>query len=144
MTLIHRPDMSLDLARRLLAELESEAQAAGVSLAGVVVDRAGCPVAAIRMDGAQLGAVPLATDKAYTAVAFGHPTSRWAQASAPGGPDWGLGATLGGRAVVFPGGCPVYADGALVGALGVSGAASTVDERCAEKAIAATGLAGAP
>jgi uncharacterized protein GlcG (DUF336 family) len=84
-----------------------------------VVDRGGNLVAAARMDGAQLAALSLATDKAYTAVSFGFPTSAWVDSSAPGGSDWGLGSTLGGRSVVFPGGVPLYADGELVGALGV-------------------------
>jgi len=94
----------------------------------------------VRMDGAQLGALPLAVDKAFTAVSFGHPTRAWAESSAPGGSDWGLGTSLGGRAVVFPGGVPLFADGELVGGLGVSGAASTVDEACAEAAARACGV----
>jgi uncharacterized protein GlcG (DUF336 family) len=134
MNLSRDPDMSHDLAQRLVAEVHAEAARQGVRLAAAVVDRGGNLVAAARMDGAQLGALSLGLDKAFTAVSFGHPTSAWATSSAPGGPDWGLGSTLGGRTVVFPGGVPLYADGHLVGGLGVSGAASVVDEKCAEQA----------
>lgn len=135
------PDMTLAVAEALLDRVKVLAAAEAVALAAVVVDRGGNPVAAMRMDGAQLGAHSLAADKAYTAAAFGHPTSAWATSSAPGGADWGLAHVLGGRAVVFPGGVPVYHSGALVGGLGVSGAASLVDERCALGALRAAGLA---
>jgi glc operon protein GlcG len=139
MTLIG-PDMSLLLAEQLLTGVQRAAREEGVSLAAAVVDRGGNVVASARMDRAQLGAMSLAQDKAYTAVAFGHPTGAWAVSSQPGESDWGLGGTLGGRAVVFPGGVPVFAAGELIGAVGVSGAASLVDEQCAELAIKAAGL----
>jgi uncharacterized protein GlcG (DUF336 family) len=140
MTLLVAADMSLLVARALVDDVERQSAEQGVCLAAVVVDRGGNPVASIRMDGAQLGAVSLAHDKAVTAVSFGRPTGAWSDSSAPGGSDWGLAGTLEGRAIVFPGGVPVYADGTLVGALGVSGAASEVDERCAELAVKAAGL----
>lgn len=140
MNLHDAPDMSLTLAEQLLGQVRRLADEHDVRLAAVVVDRGGNLVAAARMDGAQLGATSLATDKAYTAAAFGHPTSAWISSSAPGGPDWGLGSTLGGRAIVFPGGVPVFSNGELVGGLGVSGAASVVDERCAAGAVDAAGL----
>ncbi len=134
------PDMALAQAEALLEALKRSAAAAQVRLAGAVVDRGGNPVASLRMDRAQLGAPALAQDKAYTAAAFGFPTSAWAESSGPGGSDWGLAATLGGRAVVFPGGVPVFCNGSLIGGFGVSGAASTVDQGCAEQAVTAVGL----
>ena len=140
MNLIRSADVTVTLARELIDEVHAECLRRGLRLAAAVVDRGGNLVAAARMDGAQLAALSLATDKAYTAVSFGFATSAWVESSAPGGSDWGLGSTLGGRSVVFPGGVPLYADGELVGALGVSGTASTVDEECAAIAVAACGL----
>lgn len=142
--LVTAPDMSLELAEMLLAAVKHSARRTGLRLAAAVVDRGGNPVAAIRMDGAQLGAVSLATDKAFTAVSFGHPTAKWASSSSPGGSDWGLSSALAGRAVVFPGGLPVYTGGSLIGGLGVSGAASEVDEGCGAEALAATGTSSVP
>jgi uncharacterized protein GlcG (DUF336 family) len=136
--------MSEGLAAALLVQVREVCRRRGVALAAVVVDRGGNPVASTRRDGAQLGAMSLAADKAYTAVAFGAPTSRWAAVTAPGASDWGLAGTLGGRAVVFAGGVPLFLDGELVGGLGLSGAASTVDEECAEEAAAQAGLRTAP
>lgn len=135
--------MSLALAEALLDGVKKEAATAGCAMSAVVVDRAGHPVASCRMDGAQLGAASIAADKAYTAVAFGQPTAAWAQSSAPGGSDWGITGALGGRCVVFPGGVPVYRGTHLIGAVGVSGAAASLDQVCAEKAVTSIGLATA-
>lgn len=142
--LIVAPDMSLAVATSLLHGVVTHADSQGICLAAAVVDRGGNVVASLRMDNAQLGAMSLALDKAVTAVSFGHPTRAWSVSSAPGGSDWGLAHTLGGRAVVFPGGVPVFAGGALVGGLGVSGAASDVDEKCAIDAVVSTGLGAGP
>ena len=137
-------DLSEALAAALIGAVREVCDRRGLALAAVVVDRGGNPVASTRRDGAQLGAMSIAADKAYTAVAFGAPTSRWATATTPGASDWGLTGTLGGRAVVFAGGVPLYLDGELVGGLGLSGAASTVDEECAEEAAAQVGIRTAP
>lgn len=137
---VTRSEVSLETAQRLLAEVRAEAERRGLRLGIAVVDAGGNLVAAARMDGAQLGALSLGIDKAFTAVSFGHPTSAWAQSSAPGGSDWGLGTTLGGRAIVFPGGVPLYLAGELIGALGASGAAASDDEACVIAAAAACGL----
>jgi uncharacterized protein GlcG (DUF336 family) len=136
----NRADATLDLAQVLLAGVRAEAELRGVALGAAVVDAGGDLVAALRMDGAQLVALPLATDKAYTAVALDAPTETWAASTAPGGADWGMATALGGRLVVFAGGLPVRVDGALVGGLGVSGAAAAVDRACAEAGLAAAGL----
>lgn len=138
--LVVAPDMSLAVAELLLAGVKAQAEAQDICLAGVVVDRGGNLVASMRMDGTQLGAGSLALDKAVTAVSFGFPTGAWTASSTPGGRDWGLAHTLEGRAIVFPGGVPVYAKTHLVGGLGVSGAASEVDEQCAVTAVRAEQL----
>lgn len=142
--LVVAPDMSLEVAEGLLAGVKREATLREVLLAAAVVDRGGNVVASMRMDRAQLGAVSLAADKAVTAVSFGYPTAAWSESSAPGGSDWGLSHTLGGRAIVFPGGIPVFASAEIVGALGVSGAASDVDQACARSAVEAMGLDTSP
>ncbi len=105
-----------------------------------VVDTAGRLVAAARMDDAQFVAVDLATDKAFTAAALRQPTETWAVSTQPGGDDWGLSTTLGGRLVVFAGGLPVRVDGQVVGGLGVSGSAGSVDRACAVAGLHQAGL----
>ncbi len=137
---LRRVDVGLELAERILAGVRAEATARGVAMGIAVTDGAGLVVMTARMDGAQIPAVALATDKAYTAVAFGAPSEAWAQSTAPGGSDWGLSTALGGRFVVFAGGLPIHIDGELAGAVGVSGAAASVDRACAEAGLRAAGL----
>jgi uncharacterized protein GlcG (DUF336 family) len=109
-------------------------------MGAAVVDVGGNLVAALRMDGAQKVALPLASDKAYTAVALGAPTETWSGSTAPGGDDCGMASALGGRLVVFAGGLPIQVDGTVIGGVGVSGAAATVDRACACAGLVAAGL----
>jgi uncharacterized protein GlcG (DUF336 family) len=138
--LVTRSEVGLDAALTVLAGVREEAARRGVAMGAVVQDLGGRTVAAQRMDGAQLAAVDLAADKAYTAVSFGHPTEAWAASTVPGQGDWGLSTVLGGRIVVFAGGLPLRRDGRLVGAVGVSGAAAAVDRACAAAGVAAAGF----
>ena len=133
-------DMTLSTAKRILDFVFQEAGKRELKLACAVCDRAGNLVLSGRMDDSQLGGLPLAVDKAFTSVAFGHPTSKWASLSTPGESDWGLSNSLGGRVTVFPGGLPIFFQGQLVGGVGVSGAASLADEEVASLAIASLSL----
>lgn len=137
-------DVTEDVALRLLEGVAAAARSRGVRLAACVVDRGGNLVAARRADGAQWGGMGLAIDKAFTAAAFGQPTSRWADTSVPGGSDWGLGGALSGRVIAIAGGVPLYAGGELIGGLGVSGAPSAVDDACARESVQALGLGVEP
>jgi uncharacterized protein GlcG (DUF336 family) len=139
--LVEGADVGLALARRLLDAACSAAAAESLAVSSAVVDRGGHVVASQRMDGAALGAMTLAVDKAYTAVLWQVPTGEFMASTQPGGVDWGFNTTSGGRVVVYAGGLPLFADGALVGGLGVSGGTGEQDEACARAAIAACGLA---
>lgn len=134
-SVLQAADMGLGLAQRLIERAISEAGSIGTPIAIAVVDRGGNLVAVQRMDGAQLIAVPLAIDKAWTSVACDAPTDEWAASTAPGGDDWGMSTALGGRIVVLPGGLPVRHGDALVGAIGVSGGYGHEDRRCASAAL---------
>jgi uncharacterized protein GlcG (DUF336 family) len=138
--LIERRTLSLDLALALLAAVRDEASARGLALAVAVTDDGGNVVASARMDGAALGAMPLAVGKAYTAVLWNAPTGAFMASTQPGGDDWGWNATDP-RIVVYAGGVPLHADGALVGGVGASGATAAEDEACVLVAVEALGLA---
>jgi glc operon protein GlcG len=138
--LVAGADVGLALARRLLDAACEAAAAESLTVSAAVVDRGGHVVASQRMDGAALGAMTLAVDKAYTAVLWQVPTGELMASTQPGGVDWGFNTTSGGRVVVYAGGLPLFADGALVGGLGVSGGTGEQDEVCARAAIAACGL----
>jgi glc operon protein GlcG len=134
-------EIGLDAALRLIGEVRAQAALGGLAVAVAVADRGGNAVASARMDGAALGAMALAVDKAYTAVLWQVPTGEFMQSTQPGGADWGFNTTTGGRVVVYAGGLPIFADGELVGGLGVSGGTGEQDEACARAALAAVGLA---
>lgn len=133
-------DIGVDLALTVLSNMRAEAGKMGLALSGCVTDRGGHVVASLRMDGAPLGALPIAADKAYTSALWGMRTSEASEASLPGNGDWGFATTLGGRMIVFAGGVPIFSDGKQVGAFGISGGTSDEDERCALASLAAAGL----
>ena len=137
--LIDRRAVSLEAALALLAAVREEASARGLALAMAVVDDGGNVVASARMDGAALGAMPLAVGKAYTAVLWDTPTGAFAASTQPGGDDWGWNATDR-RIVVYAGGIPLHVDGGLVGGVGASGATAAEDEACVVAAVQAVGL----
>ena len=91
------------------------------------------------MDDAALGAMRLAEGKAYTAVLWSSATGAFMESTQPGGDDWGWN-TTDPRVVVYAGGIPLLADGALVGGLGASGATAAEDEACVIAAARAAGF----
>jgi uncharacterized protein GlcG (DUF336 family) len=138
---VERREVGRALARRLIDAAVQEAEQIGTAMAVAVVDGGGNLVAIERMDGAQLVAVSLAIDKAWTAVACSAPTDDWAATTTPGKEDWGMNTALGGRIVVLPGGLPVTDGHAVIGGVGVSGGYGHEDKRCAKAALEA--VAGA-
>jgi uncharacterized protein GlcG (DUF336 family) len=137
---LKRTDIGRQLARRLIDAALEEATRIGTPMSAAVVDGGGNLVAVERMDGAQLVAVPLAIDKAWTAVACAAPTDDWATTTTPGGEDWGMSTALGGRIVVLPGGFPVKEGDTVIGGIGVSGGYGHEDKRCAKAAVDALGV----
>ncbi len=131
-----RPEVSLRLAQDLVRTTCAAAAARGVAVSVAVTDRAGDLVAAARMDAAPLGSLRLAQDKAYTAALWQMPSGDLHVSTQPGGADWGLTSTAGGRIVVYAGGLPILSSGQLAGAIGVSGGTAEQDAECAAAALA--------
>lgn len=106
-----------------------------------ICDAQGEPVALLRLDGAPVGAVPVAINKAYTAARMRCPTRRIGEALRD--PARGVAASFYGdpRIVGWAGGLPVEVDGAVIGAVGVSGMSQALDEAMAAIGVAAI-LAG--
>jgi uncharacterized protein GlcG (DUF336 family) len=137
--LVERRHPSLAQALALLERVRGEAEKQSLALAACVVDGGGNEIASQRMDGAALGALALATGKAYTAALWGVRTGEFSASTQPGGADWGFN-TTDPRIVVYAGGVPLYAGGELVGALGASGGTAEEDEACVLAAAAAAGF----
>lgn len=130
-----------DVADAVLAHARSEGTA---PLAVVVLDPGGHLVVAKREDGAGILRTDIATAKAYGALGMGM-SSRAIAERAAGQPAFftGLAAVADGRFAPAAGGVLVHdAEGLLIGAVGVSGDTSDVDEQCVLAGLAAAGLAG--
>lgn len=102
-----------------------------------IVDAGGNLLAYIRELEAGLATVVIAQAKAYTALALRSPSGDWMEAAQPGGALYGLNHLGDNRPiVVFGGGLPVFSDGRLVGAVGVSGGPVPADVAIAEIMVA--------
>ena len=131
----HVPEVRLAAAQLLVSHACEAAADLGIAVSAVVADRAGNVVASARMDGAALGSMRLALDKAYTAAIWRLPTGDLHVSTQPGGDDWGLTSTDGGRIVVYAGGLPITLDGEHAGAIGVSGGTGEQDAQVAGRAL---------
>jgi len=129
-------DLSLAQAQTVLDAALAAAEEQGTLMNIAVVDAGGNLKSFARMDGAWLGSIDIAAAKARTARYFDLPTEALGALSQPGGPLYGIEGSNGGL-ITFPGGLPLKsADGAVIGAVGVSG--STVEN---DRAVAAAGVA---
>jgi uncharacterized protein GlcG (DUF336 family) len=131
--------VTLQTAQTIIAAAEQRARDIGVPMNIAVVDEGANLVAFARMDGAWLGSIDIALGKAFTARAFDLGTEELAPMSQPGQPLYGITATNHGRVVILPGGLPLQAGGAVVGAIGVSGGEVAQDQQVAEAGAAAFG-----
>ncbi len=129
--------VSLEDARRVIAAGEDRAREIEQPQNIAVVDAGGNLVSHIRMDGAWIGSVDIAINKAFTARAFDLPTADLADNSQPGGQFYGIQESNKGRVMIFAGGIPLKRDGEVVGAVGVSGGDGDQDSTVAEAAAAA-------
>src|SRR5580693_8911944 len=127
--------LTLAAAQHIAEAARAEAVKNGWKLVICIVDDGGHLIYLERMDGAQLGSVQIAQDKARSAVLFKRPSKALEEAVAAG------------RTVVMKltgaipveGGIPILVDGQIVGGIGVSGATSPQDGQ-----VAAAGLAALP
>jgi len=119
-------------AQAILNAAEAKAAELGVRANIAVLDEGAHLKAFTRMDGAVLGSIDVALAKARTSALFGITSQAVWDHCKPGAPAPGLERSNGGL-MTFPGGVPLVANGALVGAVGVSGGSPAQD---AEIAIA--------
>jgi uncharacterized protein GlcG (DUF336 family)/mannose-6-phosphate isomerase-like protein (cupin superfamily) len=134
---VEQKGLTLEAARRVIAAAAAEARRHDVGGAIAVVDAGGHVVALDRLDGTFAASADISIGKARTAALFRRPTSffedvinqgRTAMAALPSLPDF----------TPLQGGVPIMAGDQVIGAVGVSGAASAKqDEEIAVLAAAA-------
>lgn len=124
-------------AQAVIDAAHARARALGVPAVISVID-GGCHLKAFqRMDGAPLGSIDIALGKARTAALFGCNSEDVWEYCKPGAPAPGLDRSNGGL-MTFAGGMSLKSgDGAVLGAVGVSGGAVTQDQEIARAGAAA-------
>jgi uncharacterized protein GlcG (DUF336 family) len=134
--MLQQTSVSLDDARRVLAAGEAKAKEIGSPSNIAVVDAGGNLVAFARMDGAWMGSIDIAIDKAFTSRMFDIPTKDLAEKAQPGQEFYGIQISNHERIMVFAGGVPLRHGGEIVGAVGVSGGHGKQDQAVVEAAAA--------
>jgi len=123
--------ITLSDVRRVIAAAEARARELGQPMNIAVVDAGGNLVSHVRMDGAWIGSIDISINKAFTARAFDIETAQLAKNSQPGQQFFGIHASNHGRVMIFAGGIPLRRNGAVIGAIGVSGGDGKQDQTVA-------------
>jgi glc operon protein GlcG len=122
--------ISLEQAKKVMAGAEAESKKNNWNMVIIVLDSGGNLVMLSRMDGAQLGSIEAAKDKALSAVLYRRPSKVFQDLVAQGGANLRLLKLAG--ADPIEGGIPLMDGGKIIGAVGVSGAASEQDGQVAK------------
>jgi glc operon protein GlcG len=124
--------LSAEGAQNALTAALAEAKKNNWQVSVAVVDPAGELIAFVRMDGANVATTQNALGKAVTAARFRRPSQVYDSVS-----KVRPGITTFESMTAVEGGVPILLDGVVVGAIGVSGAASTEDAQMARAGVAA-------
>ena len=127
------PSVDVAKAKRIAAGVIAECLKNSWNVAVAVVDPHGFLVYFERMEDTQWASNDIAIGKARSAATYRRPTRAFADVINKGGPAT---ATLGG-VFASPGGLPIFVDGKVTGAVGVSGVTGDQDEQCAQAGLGA-------
>ena len=129
--------VSLDDAQRVIQAGIAKAKEINSPSNIAVADAGGNLLAFARMEGAWLGSIDIAINKAFTSRAFDIATKQLAGFAQPGEQFYGIHVSNHGRIMIFAGGMPLKSGNKVVGAVGVSGGTGEQDQQIAEAAAAA-------
>lgn len=127
--------LTLADVKNIAAAAEAEACAHGWAVSIAICDAGGHALWLQRMDGAPLMSAAVAPEKARTAVLSGKPSKAFEDMV-----NNGRFAALALPVVPLEGGEPIVVDGAIVGAVGVSGVKAGEDAQVARAGVAALAL----
>lgn len=133
--------ITLEEAHKVVMAARKKAEDIGVMMNVAVVDEGNNLTAFIRMDGAWIGSINIAQNKAYTARAFDMETKLLGTFAQSGDPLFGIHASNDLKIIIFAGGIPLVRGGRVVGAIGVSGGSVEQDQEVAEAGVAVFGKA---
>jgi uncharacterized protein GlcG (DUF336 family) len=123
------PSITLEDAKKPARAALQEAARNKWTMAVAIVDPSGNLVYYEKMDNTQIASAAVCIDKARAAVIYKRPTKAFQDMVASGGV--GLRTFHLRGAIAVEGGIPLLMNGAIIGAIGVSGDASANDNQCA-------------
>lgn len=126
--------LTSDSAIQLCMAAIEHAKSQNIAISICVVDTAGAPLAAVRMNQSPLISPEVARKKAFTAVSFGKPSKHWQTALADRNNNL-LALQSEPNFTLLGGGIPIFIDDNIVAAIGVSGGSEAQDIDCATHAI---------
>jgi uncharacterized protein GlcG (DUF336 family) len=124
------PPIGLEAAKKVMTAAEAEAIKNNWPMAIVILDSTGHVVMLHKLDNTQYGSIGVAEDKAHSALDFRRPSKVFEDLVAQGGLNMRILSLRG--AAPLEGGVPITVDGKIIGAIGVSGGASTQDGQVAK------------
>jgi glc operon protein GlcG len=128
--------LTLEGARAVIQAAKKHSASIAVPVTIAVTDAAGRLIALDRLDDAPFASVQVAQDKAFSAASTKTPTAAW-YGIAESDPEFGYGVKSIDRLTPLAGGLPITADGAVIGAVGVSGGSNAQDLEIAEHGLTA-------
>jgi ATP:cob(I)alamin adenosyltransferase len=128
-------DKATQTALKLLQLAIAEAKQIGIPIVFALVDAHGNTILSYRMPHALLVSSELALKKAYTAVALKMATHELHNLVQPGQPLFQIEASCSDQLVSFGGGYPIFADGKIIGGIGISGGSVEEDMQIAQAAL---------
>src|ERR1700759_2966371 len=123
--------MTMDKAWLIVEAAVKKAKQIGQPMNIAIVDSGANLMAFARMEGAWLGSIDIAINKAFTAKAFDTSTLELGQNSQPKDQFFGIHVSNHARVMIFAGGIPIKTNGQIVGAVGVSGGSGEQDQALA-------------
>ena len=122
--------IGLDAAKKVMAAAEVEAAKNNWPMAIVILDSTGHTVMLHKLDNTQYGSIGVAEDKAHSALDFRRPSKVFEDLVAQGGLNMRILSLR--EAAPLEGGVPILVDGKIIGAIGVSGGASSQNGQVAK------------
>jgi glc operon protein GlcG len=126
-----KPVLTLSAAKKIMDGCMAYADSSKLNMAIAIYNTDAQLIYFVKMDGASVGTAKVAQWKGLSAATYQFSTEETGKWTVPNAPD----------IATVPGGLPIKTkDGNILGGIGVSGAASSVDVKCAEAGLKAAGL----
>jgi glc operon protein GlcG len=126
-----KPVLNFSTAKKIMDGCIAYGDSSKLNMAIAIYDANGQLIHFVKMDGASVGAAKVAQWKGLSAAIYQFSTEETGKWNVPTAPD----------IATVPGGLAIKTkDGYAIGGIGVSGAASSVDVKCAEAGLKAAGL----